>query len=116
MSAAEKILAELLEETKAMRAELVALRRDQTKAARGSHTRTAAAKLLGMRREYLDVMVTSGQIKTVPGPTGKPRISQEEIDRLNREGLPSPKRRGRPRKQAQQPAENQPIRLSEWKP
>ena len=110
MSAAidEAILAEL----RAMREEIQALRREQARSQRALHTRTAAARILGMQRSQLDLLVEQGKIRTVVGPGGKPRVPQAEIERLEREGFPAPRRRGRPRKQA----ENQPVRLSDWKP
>jgi len=98
VSAAESINAAILEELRAIRAELQAQREHRTVADRVMLTRTEAADLLGIERHRLGRLILAGQIKAVE--CGKrSRIPRTEIDRIAREGLPEEaKRRGRPRK------------------
>lgn len=106
MSAAEQMTQAMLEELRAIRAELAAMRQSS----RPMLTRSAAAKLFGVRKEALYGWVASGEVRSVPGPGGRPMITQEEIERLQRVGLPQAKRRGRPKKIAPPASEGDKIR------
>lgn len=78
-------------------AEMRALRRAVTDADRQLMSRAAAARRLGVRRQDIYDWVAKGTIRSVPGQGGRPMIPQSEMERLGREGLPQPVRRGRPR-------------------
>lgn len=80
-------------------------------------SKSEAARLLGVHRtETLPRLIKDGVLKTVP--FGKrERISRDDIERVKRQGLlpvyaPTVKKKGRPPKQAPDPA----ITLDSWRP
>lgn len=92
------------------------LRRRQDLTSRVLHTRASAARMLKVKRSEIEAMVADGRIRTVPGTGKRPRIPLDEIERIARDGMPAPKRRGRPKKKASDASENQPTKLSDWRP
>ncbi|HYD53030.1 MAG TPA: helix-turn-helix domain-containing protein [Gemmatimonadaceae bacterium] len=87
----------ILEELRAIRDELVALRRQQAAGAHGLLSAVEAAGVLGCDQERVAGWCLSGEIRAQKD--GRIwRIPRTEVERLCRDGLPQPKRRGRPRK------------------
>ena len=101
MTAAEDILKALLEETRAMRHELAALRRDQV---RESLSVQEAALRLRVDRTRLGKLVQRGLVRGVK-EGARYRIPVEEVRRLAAQGLPELPRPGRPRKRRDESAE-----------
>lgn len=88
----------MLDELKAIRQELAAMRRQTTASTRSLLSRTEAARMLGIDRHRLGRLMKAGLIRATQDG-GRLRIAREEVDRVARDGIPrEPGRVGRPRK------------------
>jgi excisionase family DNA binding protein len=95
--------AAIIEELRAIREELVAMRRQQAAGAHGLLSAVETAGILGVDKERVAGWCLSGEIRAQKD--GRIwRIPRAEVERLCRDGLPLPKRRGRPRKASSMPA------------
>ena len=102
MSAAEKILAEKLDE---LIAEVRALREQSAPTTRALLTRQDAARLLGIDRKRIGRLAKAGLIR-MTDDGGRLKIAREEVERLARDGIPRERGKvGRPRKPLRNVAE-----------
>jgi excisionase family DNA binding protein len=97
----EETAAAILAELRAIREELVAMRREARADMVGLLTATEAARLLGCDPERIGVWAQRGEIRATRDGN-RWRIPRAEVDRLTREGLPQPRRPGRPPKPRRQ--------------
>lgn len=96
---------------------LVLLVKATTKADRKLFTKGDAARRLGVSRSTVERICLNGSVKQVP--VGRRyRIPLSEIERLERDGIPGPKRRGRPPKPKQQleSGMSAAMMIAQWRP
>jgi len=111
MSVLTEILAELREIKQALAERPAAPRQRERKTQpdRRLWTIRATAKALGVDRSRLYEFIRSEAIKTVPAGGGRVRIPLEEIQRIEREGLPDGSTTSRPRSRRRSPNRKKPT-------